>query len=55
MSNSSIGIQLITPDTGTAQQRPPPPPSDTVDASPSESPTRIAPPPEMGKLLDKLV
>ena len=52
MTESSIGIQLITPDTGTAQQRPPPPPA---QASASDNAQRAPTPPELGQHVDKVV
>lgn len=54
MSDSSIGIQLIMPKTGTAQQQQPPREAET-QANDNTPPRQAPPPPGMGKLLDKTV
>jgi hypothetical protein len=59
MSASSIGIQVIMPETGTSpKQTPPPQPDkhhDSGNAAFGDAPKQAPPPPGMGKLLDKTV
>ena len=59
MSATTIGIQIIMPQTGTGPQQTPPPPSGserdsdrTVEAASTQKPP--PPPPGMGKYVDKL-
>lgn len=54
MSISSIGIQVIMPKTGTAQQQQQQPAQD-ASANDNAPPRQAPPPPGMGKLLDKTV
>ena len=50
----TIGIQTIMPKTGTSpQQTPPQPANNTREADSGALPKQAAPPPGMGKLVDK--
>jgi hypothetical protein len=61
MSVSTIGIQMITPKTGTSPKSPPPPTGDREEAVATvtlEEAVKRTPPPAphgMGKLIDKSV
>ena len=50
---SSIGIQVITPKTGTTPEQYPPQQSYARDNDNDETPKQAPPPPGMGKLVDK--
>ncbi|HVZ51875.1 MAG TPA: hypothetical protein VG986_07915 [Pseudolabrys sp.] len=52
---SSIGIQIITPKTGTTPEQYQTPQSNTRDNDNDETPRQAALPPGTGKLLDKTV
>lgn len=56
MSASSIGIQTIMPETGTSPQTPPPqPPAPPANDNVADDAPKQAPPPGMGKFVDRLV
>ena len=57
MSASSIGIQIIMPETGTSPQTPPPRPQSQPanDNAADDTPKPAPPQPGLGKFVDKLV
>jgi len=57
MSASSIGIQIIMPETGTSPQTPPPQPQSQPanDNAADDTPKPAPPQPGLGKFVDKLV
>lgn len=52
---SSIGIQVITPKTGTRPDQYPAQQNNARDAAEEETPKKAPPPPGMGTLVDKVV
>ncbi len=55
MSVSSIGVQIITPKTGTSPQQRPQQQANEREASNAPAPQQAPPPPGMGKFVDKTV